>query len=103
LSVLIEALKDRPILIVTDQPGALEEGSSVNFLLEEQHVRFEISTAAAKRSGLLIGSGLLAVAERVKTGDLRGGSICRPFGEHYPPCLRQLAAQMNARPYRGGG
>jgi hypothetical protein len=67
LSVLIEALKDRPVLIVTDQPGALEEGSTVNFLLEEQHVRFEISTAAAKRSGLSIGSDLLAVAQRVKT------------------------------------
>jgi hypothetical protein len=67
LSALIEALKDRPVLIVTDQPGALEEGSTVNFLLEEQHVRFEISTAAAKRSGLSIGSDLLAVAERVKT------------------------------------
>lgn len=105
LSVLIETLKDRPVLIVTDQPGALEEGSTVNFLLEEQHVRFEISTAAAKRSGLLIGSGLLAVAERVKTGDLRGKSICRPFGELEPPCSRQLAAQMNPRPrpYREGG
>jgi len=67
LSVLIEALKGRPVLIVTDQPGALEEGSTVNFLLEQQHVRFEISTAAAKRSGLSIGSELLAVAERVKT------------------------------------
>jgi hypothetical protein len=67
LSVLIEALKNRPVLIVTDQPGALEEGSTVNFLLEEQHVRFEISTAAAKRSGLSIGSDLLAVAQRVKT------------------------------------
>jgi hypothetical protein len=67
LSVLIEALKGRPVLIVTDQPGALEEGSTVNFLLEDQHVRFEISTAAAKRSGLSIGSDLLAVAQRVKT------------------------------------
>lgn len=80
LSVLIEALKDRPVLIVTDQPGALEEGSTVNFLLEEQHVRFEISTAAAKRSGLSIGSDLLAVAERVKTArrirdQLWGGAV----------------------------
>jgi len=103
LSVLIEALKDRPILIVTDQPGALEEGSTVNFLLEEQHVRFEISIAAAKRSGLLIGSGLLAVAERVKTGAVRGMATCRPFSENNPPCPPQLAARMDLPRYREGG
>jgi hypothetical protein len=103
LSVLIEALKDRPILIVTDRPGALEEGSTVNFLLEQQHVRFEISTAAAKRSGLQISSGLLAVAERIKTGDVRGRSICRPFGGNNTPCPQQFAAQMNRPRYRQGG
>jgi len=103
LSVLIEALRDRPILIVTDKPGALEEGSTVNFLMDQQHVRFEISTAAAKRSGLLIGSGLLAVAERVKTGYVRGRAICRPFGENNPPCPLQLAAQVNRLRYREGG
>jgi hypothetical protein len=95
LSLLTDALKDRPILIVTDQPGALEEGSTVNFLMEQQHVRFEISTAAAKRSGLLISSGLLAVAERVKTGDVRGRAICRPFGENNPPCPLRLAKKTN--------
>jgi hypothetical protein len=103
LSVLIEALKNRPILIVTDQPGALEEGSTVNFLMEQQHVRFEISTAAAKRSGLLIDSGLLAVAERVKTGDVRGRSICPPFGDSDPPCSLQLSAQMNRLRHREAG
>jgi hypothetical protein len=103
LSAMIEALKDRPVLIVTDRPGALEEGSTVNFLIERQHVRFEISTAAAKRSGLVIGSGLLTVAERVKTGDLGGRSRCRPFGENNPPCPVQLATRMNRVRYRQGG
>ncbi len=103
LSPMIEALKDRPVLIVTDRPGALEEGSTVNFLIEQQHVRFEISTAAAKRSGLVIGSGLLTVAERVKTGDLGGRSICRPFGENNPPCPMQLATQINRLRFRQGG
>jgi len=103
LRVLIEALKDRPILIVTDRPGALEEGSTVNFLIEQQHVRFEISTAAAKRSGLLISSGLLAVAERVKTGDGRARSLCRPFAGNDSPCRPQLAGQVTRPRYRAGG
>jgi len=101
LGVLIDALKDRPILIVTDRPGALDEGSMVNFLDEQKHVRFEISTSAAKRSALVIGSSLLAVAERVKTGDLREGP-CRPFGASDPMCALQFAIET-ARPwYREG-
>jgi hypothetical protein len=102
LSVLIEALKNRPILIVTDQPGALAEGSIVNFLIKEQHVRFEISTSAAKRSSLLIGSGLLAVAERVETGASRERSVCGLFAEGDPPCPLQFAALMQ-RPSPHGG
>jgi hypothetical protein len=100
LNVLIEELKDRPILIVTDQPGGLEVGSTVNFLVEQQHVRFEISLVAAKRSGLSIGSGLLAVAERVKTGYLRGRSMCWPFGASTAPCPLQIATRMH-RPREG--
>lgn len=103
LNVLVEALKDRPILIVSDQPGALEQGSMVNFLVEQEHVRFEISTFAAKRSGLVIGSSLLAVAERVKTGGLRGSPPCRRFGESDPLCPLQLAGMMDRRRDREGG
>jgi len=103
LSMLIEALKERPVLIVTDQPGALEEGSTVNFLIEQKHVRFEISTAAAKRAGLLIGSDLLAVAERIKTGELRDRSACRPVGESNLPCPLQHALEINSQFYREGG
>jgi hypothetical protein len=103
LRMLIEALEGRPVLIVTDQPGALEEGSTVNFLIEQQHVRFEISTAAAKRSGLLIGSDLLAVAERIKTGELRGRFMCRPLGESNLACPLQLALELKPLRYREGG
>jgi hypothetical protein len=71
--------------------------------MEEQHVRFEISAAAAKRSGLLIGSALLAVAERVKTGEVLSRRICRPFGDRGTPCLPQLAAELERLRYREGG
>jgi len=101
LSALIDALKDRPILIVTDRPGALDAGSMVNFLDERPHVRFEISTSAAKRAALVIGSGLLAVAERVKTGDLREGA-CGPFGPNDPPCALRFAIQ-GGYPWSLGG
>jgi len=59
---------DRPILIVSSQGGGLEHGSAVNFLLVNQHVRFEVSLAAASRTGLRISSDMLSVATRVLGG-----------------------------------
>jgi len=97
LSALIQALRNRPILVVTDQDGALEAGSTVNFLVEQNHVRFEVSTAAAKRAGLQIGSGLLAVAEHVKTGDLQEKARCLPLGDQGPACFFELVSQTNRR------
>lgn len=68
LHSLIAPLANRPVLVVTDEPDGLDAGGIVNFLIEQQHVRFEVSTAAARRAGLKISSDLLAVAVRVRTG-----------------------------------
>jgi hypothetical protein len=54
-----------PCLIVTEQSGALEEGSMINFVLIDQRVRFEVSLPAAEARGLKLSSRLLGVAERV--------------------------------------
>ena len=66
LRALIAALGARPVLVVSDTEGGLEAGSVVNFVLSEEHVRFEISIAAASRAGLKISAELLAVASRIK-------------------------------------
>jgi hypothetical protein len=57
---------DRPILVVTNQPDGLDAGSTINFLVVDRHVRFEISLAAAKRAGLNISADLLSVAMHVE-------------------------------------
>lgn len=69
-------LAGRPLLTVTSQPGGLQDGSTINFLLVDRHVRFEISIPAARRSGLTISADLLSVATRVEG---------RPLGSE-PPC-----------------
>jgi hypothetical protein len=59
-------VKDNNILIVGDMPKFLELGGGiVNFVLEEQKVRFEVDTNAAKQAGLKIRSQLLRLATRV--------------------------------------
>jgi hypothetical protein len=68
LATVITLVADRPILIVSSEIGGLEHGSAVNFLLVDQHVRFEVSLAAASRAGLKISSDMLSVATRVLSG-----------------------------------
>lgn len=72
LTAVTTLVAERPVLIVSSQNGALEHGSAVNFLLVDQHVRFEVSLPAASRAGLRISSDLLSVATRVLAG---GASI----------------------------
>jgi hypothetical protein len=50
-------------LLVTEWPGALEQGSVINFLMVENKVRFEISLDAAQRRQLKISSRLLSVSQ----------------------------------------
>jgi hypothetical protein len=54
-----------PILTVTESEGALTEGSIINFTVDDQRVRFEISLVAAELNGLQLSSRLLDVAQRV--------------------------------------
>ena len=62
-----QRLRDKPVLLVTDEPEGLRHGGMLNFLLVQGKLRFEASVPSADRSGLKLSSRLLAVAERVVT------------------------------------
>ena len=64
---LLERLRGRPVLVITDLGNGREPGSMLNFVPVQGRIRFEASPTAAERSGLKLGSRLLAVAERVLT------------------------------------
>jgi hypothetical protein len=93
LTELIARLRGRPVLVVTDRDGALDAGSMVNFLMQGGHVRFEVSLAAARQAGLTISSDLLAVAQRVKTGDSRAPPLCAPLQGRSTDCAHRVAAR----------
>ncbi len=80
---LIAGMSGQPVLIVTDESHGLEEGSTVNFMLIDHKLRFEISLTAAARSGLKISSELLSVAARVE-GRLRSNAGCVPLARPAP-------------------
>jgi hypothetical protein len=50
---------------VGEMPGFLEAGGIMNFLMEDNKVRFEVNAAAAKHAKLKIRSQLLRLAKRV--------------------------------------
>ena len=66
LGELLLPVLERPILTVTESAGALARGSIINFTVDHERVRFEVSLPAAERSRLKLSSRLLAVAQRVQ-------------------------------------
>lgn len=65
LAQWVQEAQAHATLVVTDMPGALGQGSAINFVLADRRVRFEISLDAAEKSSLKLSSRLLAVAQRV--------------------------------------
>jgi hypothetical protein len=92
---LISSVAGRPVLVVTNADGGLDAGSSVNFLLIDQRVRFEISLDAAQGSGLRVASELLAVAIRVRGRRVYTEAGCDAAGTspELTQCVREAARQ----------
>lgn len=54
------------LLLVGEQPGALEQGAIINFVIVEGRVRFEVAADAAERRGLRVSPRMLSVAQYVR-------------------------------------
>lgn len=80
----------RPVLVVTDTPGGLESGSTVNFMLVDRRLRFEVSLGAADRAGLKVSSELLSVAARVEGDHRRSDISCTPLAPFEARCPARL-------------
>lgn len=78
---LVEALGNRPVLVVADAPDGLQRGAMVNFQLVDQRVRFEISLRNAKAAGLTLSSRLLSAAIRVETSSCWYDCRATPTGD----------------------
>jgi len=65
LKETISLVKENSILTVGDMQDFLEAGGIINFVMEDQKVRFEINVTAAKRAKLKIRSQLLRLAKRL--------------------------------------
>jgi len=64
LNKIFKSVKGHSVLTVGDVEDFLETGGIINFLMEDEKVRFEIHNIAAKRAKLDIRSKLLRLAKR---------------------------------------
>jgi YfiR/HmsC-like len=60
----LDAMKGRPVVTVTD--SGLKARGVISFIIETNHVRFDIDDAGAAQDGLVISSKLLGLAHAVK-------------------------------------
>jgi hypothetical protein len=65
IPTLVSTLHQAPVLTVGETAGFLDAGGMIDFLLEDNKVRFEVNLHAAESADLKIGSRLLVLAERV--------------------------------------
>lgn len=61
---VLDAVKDKPVVTVTD--SGLKAHGVISFVIEANHVRFDIDQAAAAQGGMSISSKLLSLARAVK-------------------------------------
>ena len=62
----LRAVRDRPVLTVTESDQGLANSAMVNFVIIDNKVRFDVSLVAAERGKLKISARLLGVARQVE-------------------------------------
>lgn len=62
VAAALATVRGTPVLTVTDNENNTEAKGIVNFVLQDNHVRFQIDNMAAAANGLVISSKLLSLA-----------------------------------------
>lgn len=72
LDQILEALNSAAVLTVSDMPRFAERGGMIQFILDENRVRFQVNLAAARNAGLILSSQLLKLAASVRRSSSPG-------------------------------
>lgn len=66
LTEVLKYYSGKQTLIITEKKGMLSKGSSINFLIEDQKIRFEINRKSIEKAQLNVSSQLLKLAKSVQ-------------------------------------
>lgn len=61
----LSAVAHLPILTVSDIPGFMQAGGTIQFVVQDNRVRFQVNLNAARKCGIALSSQLLKVATKV--------------------------------------
>jgi hypothetical protein len=64
-SRLLAAVRDAPVLTVSDTADFARRGGGIEFVRENNRLRFDVNVPGAERAGIKVSSRLLKVARRV--------------------------------------
>lgn len=65
---ILSSLGKNSVLTVSDMPDFSQNGGMIQFMVQDNKVRFEVNLPAADKAGLVLSSQLLKVASAVKKG-----------------------------------
>jgi hypothetical protein len=63
---IIQETRNLPVVVVTEREGAISMGSHINFILNNERLRFEINNAELKKRNFKVSNDLLKLASFVK-------------------------------------
>ena len=66
LTAIVRKLNGSSVLTVTENTDPFQSGVMIDFVMENDEIRFEINDAAARQAGLKISSKLLVLATKTK-------------------------------------
>lgn len=66
LPEIYKRLQGKPTMVVTEYAGALDDGAVVNFVKVDNLLKYELSMGNAQKHGLVVGSTLKNLAQRVE-------------------------------------
>jgi hypothetical protein len=69
-SNLLKPLRGEPVLGVTEEDRGLMPGGIINFVLDNNRVRFDVSLAAAEQNHLQLSAALRSVARKVEESNV---------------------------------
>ena len=62
---LLENLKGKPVLTISDSAGAARQGVALNMITEQNKIQFEANQGSTRDNGLVLSSKLLRLAKEV--------------------------------------
>jgi hypothetical protein len=75
LKDVLTSLGNSAILTVSDLPGFTTSGGMIQFVLQDNKVRFEVNLTAAEKAGLTLSSQLLKVATEIRKDSRDIGAV----------------------------